>query len=134
MKNFFLLFLLIAACSGLSGCNAPSQEPTVRVVTGISVEASGSQSIRRTYTTDREMSNILNYLRLLDPYISVQLSPDTFRTDTYEIIVTYSDGNHTRYRQIYSDYFQQDNGSWKKIDPKIGGRLKELLLLPSGKI
>ena len=110
------------------GCKQKGSSTSVCVVTGIDVKATGqNQTLHRCYTQNSNMSSVLNYLRLLDPYISVELDPDTFRSQTYEIIVTYSDGNHTVYRQIHDDYFQENDGLWKRIDPKLGCRLQELL-------
>lgn len=126
MKKIGFLFLTSTLVCLLFGCK--SQAPTVRVVTGIHVTAeSDGKTIKRTYTQDAKMSHVLNYLRLLDPYITVPLSPDTFRTDTYQITVSYSDGEQTQYKQIYHDYFQTDSGLWKRIDPELGARLQKIV-------
>lgn len=131
-RLLFLIFFCFVFCF-LGGCHPKKKAPPVRVVTGVSVTSTGSEGITDyTYTRDEKMESLLNYLRLLDPYITTGIAPDTFRSDTYEIIVTYSDGNHTTYRQIYNDYLQTESGAWKKIDPKQGAKLSDLLhSLPS---
>lgn len=126
MKKIIIVFLLLSCL--LAGCSQQNNMSKVRVITGITVTATDSEgTFARTYTQGRKMSRVMNYLRLLDPYISVPLSPDTFRTDSYEITVNYSDGEHTRYHQIYHDYFQTEGGVWKQIDPKQGARLQQII-------
>lgn len=128
MKKLYFYLSCLLLCVTVSGCSPKNRATTVRVVTGIDISASSEDhTLYRNFTQGSDMSSVLNYLRLLDPYISVELDPDTFRSECYEIIVTYSDGNHTVYRQIYNDYFQENNGKWKRIDPKLGSRLQELL-------
>lgn len=126
MKKIINFIMLICFCIIMCGCGA--DVPDIRIVTGITVtEYRNGQSVEHTFTQDQKTSFILNYLRILDPYISVPLSPDTFRTDTYRITVTYSDGNSTHYNQIHHNYFQTENGNWKRIDPDIGARLQGIL-------
>ena len=128
MKKFFCIIMFFLFPGLLYGCKAPSKKPTVRVVTGITVNALGeNENLTRTYTQDANMSHVLNYLRMLDPYIPVTLSPETFCSNSYQITVSYSDGNQTQYNQIYHDYFQTNNGPWKRIDPEVGARLQVLL-------
>lgn len=126
MKKLFQIIMLISFGIILSACNANKAD--IRVVTGITVmEMQDGQAVEHFFTQDQKTSHILNYLRLLDPYISVSLTPETFRTDTYHITVNYSDGDSTHYNQIHNNYFQTDTGSWKRIDPDIGSRLHSIL-------
>jgi len=97
-------------------------------VTGIHIAATQDGStIQKTLTDSAAMHRVLTYLRILDPYITAELEPDTFRTDRYEITVEYSDGNRTVYRQLYDEYLQIDDGDWKKIDPAHGGNLLSIV-------
>lgn len=121
---FFIMFIYFSFI--ISGCSA--EKAAIRIVTGITVtESRDGRTVKHTYTQDRKTSHILNYLRILDPYISVALAEDTFRTDIYRIEVNYSDGNTTCYNQIHNDYFRTEQGVWKRIDPDIGGRLSVIL-------
>ncbi len=123
-RNFLWLSVCLLPCL-LLGCE---KSGTIRVVTGVSITAHTPDStVQRHYSQDHNISNVLNYLRLLDPYTSVELDPETFRSGDYEIIISYSDGAHTVYRQIYQDYLQKDGGHWKRIDPELGSRLQELI-------
>ncbi len=125
MKRKFLIFSLCLLPCLLNGC---AKSGKIRVVTGVSITANTPEStVQRHYSQDHNISNVLNYLRLLDPYTSVELDSETFRSGDYEIIINYSDGAHTVYRQIYQDYLQKDGGRWKRIDPKLGSRLQELI-------
>ena len=112
----------------LCGCAEKKQVQTIRVVTGITVTAIRDRELTRKQIADsEEMETVLNYLRRLDPYFPTEISPDSFRTDAYEISISYSDGENTVYRQIYDQYFQVSDGSWRKIDPLEGNRLWGIL-------
>ena len=122
---FFLLFLMSVA----TGCRHSEQiQSAAQVVMQVSVESTNEGRLfRRIYTAPEKMKIMLNYLRKLDPYTATDITPDTFRTDAYEITVLYSDGTSSVYRQIYNQYFQQDSGPWKRIDPAHGAALLSIL-------
>lgn len=126
MKKCFVLLLL--AITALGGCGKQESPPGIRVVTEITVTAIRDGKLeRRQLTKNADMQRILNYLRRLDPYNKTAIAADTFRTDAYEIIVSYSDGDHATYRQIYDQYLQIPDGSWRRIDPKLGDLLPGIL-------
>ena len=91
--------------------------PMCRVVTQIRVSATvdGGASIK-TYTQPREMESILCYLRLLEKGNRADIDPDSFRSDSYEITVYYSDGQRTTYRQLHDQLLQTDDGPWQVIE------------------
>lgn len=91
--------------------------PMCRVVTQIRVSATvdGGASIK-TYTQPREMESILCYLRLLEKGNRADIDPDSFRSDSYEITVYYSDGQRTTYRQLHDQLLQTDGGPWQVIE------------------
>ena len=123
-----LLLLFLCCLSTLCGCSASQHTARTRVITGITVTATqDARLISRHFTDAPSMERIMQYLRSLDPYNQTDIAPDSFRTDAYEIIVSYSDGNHSVYHQIYDQYFQANDGSWRRIDPKSGGKLPGLL-------
>ena len=126
MRKIFITALLLLAV--LSGCGKQEKPQSIRFITGITVTSIRDGHLeRRQLTKSAPMQRIMNYLRQLDPYNKTGISADTFRTDAYEIIVSYSDGNHATYRQIYDQYLQLPNGSWRCIDPKLGNKLPEIL-------
>ncbi len=116
-------------CGLLGGCAVRNIKPgALRVVTQVSVTAAHNNEIMRKVFTDSEkMEAVLNYLRLLDPYLPSKYEADTFRSDAYEIIVHYSDGDQTTYHQIYHDYLKKDTGAWLRIDPAQASKLLPLL-------
>lgn len=123
-RRLAIVFILILLCCG--GCGKQPQEQTVRVVTAIEIIGTrDGRLLQRSFTGSQDMHRILQYLRKLDPYTPTELSPDSFRTDAYQIILRYSDGNHAVYRQIYDRYFQIPDGSWRVIDPKLGDQLSD---------
>jgi len=125
MHKFMALFAMLLS---LGGCVIRCPPSQIRVVTGIHIAATQDGStIQKTLTDSAAMHRVLTYLRILDPYITAELEPDTFRTDRYEITVEYSDGNRTVYRQLYDEYLQIDDGDWKKIDPAHGGNLLSIV-------
>ena len=123
-RRFFIILILILLCC--SGCGKRKAQDTVRVVTSIEITATrDGRLLRRTFTDSEDLHSILQYLRKLDPYTPTELSPDSFRTDAYQILVFYSDGEQAVYRQIYDRYFQIPDGSWRVIDPQLGELLSE---------
>lgn len=127
MRQVVFTFILFLCCV-TGGCARQQPEKNVRVVTSITVTSTHRSQLRtQTFTDEEKMEIILNYLRKLDPYTRTDISPDSFRSDAYEIIVSYSDGNHSVYRQIYDQYFQIPDGTWRKIDPNRGGQLLGIL-------
>ena len=114
-----IYYLIIAIFSFLGGSAAPAAtvSPEPRVVTQVQViYFHDGYSSTYNYTDSHDMNAILNYLRLLDPYHKTDIDPDTFRTDSWEITLRFSDGNSTVYRQLHRKYLQKDNGIWRQID------------------
>ena len=121
--------LALVLCCLLNGCAAKRvTQNTVRVVTQISVTAAhNNEIIQKVFNKPEKMETILNYLRLLDPYLPSKYEAETFRSDAFEIIVRYSDGNHTTYHQIYHDYLKTDSGAWLRINSAYGSKLLSIL-------
>lgn len=122
----------------LTGCTyyaPPGENHPVRVVTSVDVTATEQGTLHRFHYKDPEkVQAILGYLRRLNPDFSTPITPDTFRTDAYEIRLNLSDGTQTVYHQIYDEYLQKNGGPWKSIDRVQGGTLLQLLSeLPSDK-
>lgn len=130
MKRYIFSVLLALICLTGSGCRSEqAKKPIPRTVTQIHVVAAhDTQITNHTFTDYKKMETVLNYLRLLDPYLPAEITPDTFRSNAYEITVSYSDGARTTYRQIYNQYLQTDGGVWKKINPAQGEKLLRILM------
>jgi len=125
-KRALLAFFLILFLCG--GCAKAQKQEIVRVVTAIEITATKDGALRsKIFTDGKTMGTVLQYLRKLDPYTPTDISPDSFRTDAYQITVSYSHGEDTVYRQIYDRYFQLSDGSWRLIDPQLGDMLSRLL-------
>ena len=129
MKKCTVL-ILILLCSTLSGCSRADtpQQPVCRVVTQIDVAAAHDGTVSyHTFTDSENMETLLNYLRQLHPGTTTDIEAGTFRTDAYEITVSYSDGNQTTYYQIYNDFLKKDHGAWKQVDTDQGATLFPIL-------
>lgn len=115
----------------LTGCTyyaPPGEDHPVRVVTQIDVAATQAGEIFQFhYTEPEKMQTILQYLRRLEPDQFTPITPDTFRTDAYEICLTLSDGSQTVYHQIYNEYLQKNGGPWQSIDRALAASLPQLL-------
>ncbi len=122
-------FCILVLCGVLSGCAARKNTTNaLRVVTQVSVTASHNNEIlRKVFVDSEKMEKVLNYLRLLDPYLPSKYEAETFRSDAFEIIVHYSDGSYTTYHQIYHDYLRTDSGAWLRINASYGSKLLSLL-------
>ena len=115
MRVVYCLLIGLFAWIGADTPANPQLQAENRVVTEIQIAATkNGQTRSRSYTDPEDMAEILNYLRLLDPYHKTDIDPDTFRSEQWEIILHYSDGNAASYRQLYRDYFLKD-GVWRKI-------------------
>ena len=115
MKRSAVILLLAALLCGCAKKETPLG-PLNRVVTQIRVAATvDGQTYERNHTAPDEMRSVLTYLRLLQKGRRVDVDPDSFRSDSYEITVHYSDGQHTTYHQLHSDYMKIDDGHWMKI-------------------
>ena len=129
MKKFHL-FLLLCLSASLTGCSKADipEHPLCRIVTQIDVTAAHNGAVNHyTYTDPPKMETMLNYLRLLFPDASASIDPETFRTDAYQITVSYSDGNQSTYYQLYNDFLKKDSGHWQQIDADQGATLYPIL-------
>ena len=103
------------------------EEAPVRVVTHIDITyENGSIQTQRHYKDDGKVKQVLNYLRLIDPYGRPAVDPEIIKGSQFHIELAYSDGSSKVYRQKADRYMQIDGGDWKTIDP---ARAEELSLL-----
>ena len=124
------LGILLAVFFLLSGCSRlETLSPSVcRVVTGISVDFE-NRGLRasRNYTAAEKMQQVLNYLRIIDPYGNPEEDPETAEGSSFRITLSYSDGHRKVYLQKSDRFMKTDNGSWKKIDPDRALELGRIL-------
>jgi hypothetical protein len=129
--RFFCAVILFLMAAMLSGCIRHEQtatQPSVRVVTEVTVEQLQTDDpIFRRYTAEESIGKMLNYLRLLRPWSMPGLDPEPLEGDVYRIIVHYSDGHQTVYHQKSDSYLSIDLHTWQRIDPDVGDRLEALL-------
>ena len=123
-----IILAVIALSMLFCGCTVKKHQPRYRVVTQIDVHTPDG-SIR--YTTQEQLKTLLTYIRLLYPYQDARDLPENTAHNTYEIVMTCSDGSLRRYLQTGDRYFQINGGSWKLINPKYAAILPELLKLIS---
>ena len=109
----FLLPLLLWGCTSK---DAPIG-PMCRVVNQVRVTATvDGQTTENTYTEPEQIGSVLCYLRLLQKGNRTDIDPDSFRSDSFEITLFYSDGQQTTYRQLHTELLQIDDGPWQRID------------------
>ena len=126
MKKMIMIILALSVL--LCGCTVKKHHPRYRVVTQIDVHTSdGSIS----YTKPDQLKTVLTYIRLLYPYQDARELPENTSHNTYEIVMTCSDGSFRRYLQTGDRYFQIDGGPWKVINPKYAVIFPELLKILS---
>ena len=128
MKRIFFAWVFLTSLV-LPGCDGTQGEVTpVRVVTQIQVTATENGQIwQKTFSNPDKMGAVLHCLRTMEPGKVVPIAPDSFRTDAYEITVSYSDGNHTVYQQLYHQYLQRDSQGYREISERPAVRLVQLL-------
>ena len=128
MKRLLLLLLLPVF---LVGCKKES-DPVSPVVTRIQVlYHSGSTTLYRQYTDQKNMGHLLNYLRLLN---TGNLASGVPKGSSFscKFIVEDLSGKKTVYRQEDTAYLSKNNGLWQQIDSTQGSLLYPLLLLLPG--
>ena len=132
MRYLFVILIAFMLCV-CTHYAPPGENHPVRVVTQIDVTAIQDGKITQSSYCDTEkMEAVLQYLRKLKPLRHSPITPDTFRTDAYEIVLTMSDGSKNVYHQIYDSYIQKNNGPWQTIENSFGDYLPQLLqMIPS---
>ncbi|MBE6975688.1 MAG: hypothetical protein E7439_00605 [Ruminococcaceae bacterium] len=106
---------------------SPGAAKPLQVVTQIDVTyENGAIRTVRHYKDAGKMKQVLNYLRLIDPYGTPALDPEYIKGSDFRIELTYSDGSSKVYRQKADRYMQIDDGPWRSINP---ARAEELSLL-----
>ena len=124
--SLFLFFILpLGGCSRHSSGDSASP---LRVVTKIDISyENGPIHCRRHYHDSDKMTQVLNYLRLIDPYGTPPEDPDAATGSLFQIKLTYSDGSTKVYLQKADRYMRIDNGPWKTINPAKAEELSLLL-------
>lgn len=129
-KGLCLIFVIVLLCSLVGGCMhfvIRTEPAPVRVVTYIDITyENGTIQTQRHYEDAGKMKQVLNYLRLIDPYGRPAVDPEIVGGSHFHIELAYSDGSSKVYRQKADRYMQIDGGDWKTIDPT---RAEELSLL-----
>ena len=111
-----VIFLLSLSLWGCAKEDVPIR-PMCRVVTQVKVAATvDGHTTENTYTDAERMESVLCYLRLLQKGNRTDIDPDSFRSDSFEITLFYSDGQQTTYRQLHTELLQIDDGPWQRID------------------
>ena len=121
MKGIYGILILLAGFLSpeRTVTEAPEHEP--RVVTQILVEESGTGGNRLlTYEQPEQMRQLLNWLRLMELQDPVLIDPDTFRSGSFRITLSLSDGTNARYQQLHREFIQKNNGPWRPMIPGDG--------------
>ena len=121
-KRFLLICYL--CLQSLLLCGYVSRPVAVRpIVEQVDVYATeNGQEIHLCLTDPNQMDAVLGCLRAVDAHIPAenqQPSGERFCT----VRVGLANGDFHIYRQVSDDYFSEDLGQWKSIDPKQGARL-----------
>lgn len=122
----FAVLWILCGCSRLEPGLPP--DSACRVVTKIAVDyENGGIRFRRQYTAAEKMQQILNYLRLIDPYGKPDEDPETAAGSRFRITLSYSDGCQKVYLQQSDRFMKTDDGQWKRIDPDRARELSRIL-------
>ena len=131
-KHYFAVIIAtIMLMCVTTGCNrhpGDSGLSNFRVVTAVTVYYdNGPINTQRHYTTDSKMQQILDYLRLINPYGAPEEDPETAVGSDFYIVLSYSDGFQKIYRQKGDRFLQGTDGLWKKIDPTKAEELSRIV-------
>ncbi len=126
MKKIVTLCLILFL---LCGCT-PMKDTAVSkpvVVVGVTVtHQDGPVTTRHYYTTSSKMRSVLDYLRWLKPYGTVDENPTAATGDSYRIVLSYSNGSEKLYWQIADRYFLEEGKPWQMLDPEKAGVLGQI--------
>ena len=112
MKGLFTL--LLCALLTLSGCKK-QDNAAVRLVTQITVH---HQNQFLDIADQKQMSQILNALRLTKQTFPPTSDPDTLDLPAYDITLTHSDGTTVHWQIKGNQYLRKFPGPWQETDPK----------------
>jgi len=122
------VILLLCVTTGCNRHPGDSGLSNFRVVTAVTVYYdNGPINTQRHYTTDSKMQQILDYLRLINPYGAPDEDPETAVGSDFYIVLSYSDGFQKFYRQKGDRFLQGTDGLWKKIDPEKAAELSKIV-------
>lgn len=128
IRNTKISLLLVLILCIFCGCShdQTQDEPICTVVTRI--ELTRQDGLARCYLESEKMGQILDYLRLADPYGIPEEDPEKTEGYRYQITVSFSDGHQKTYLQQGELYLMSEGGYWQKIKKGRGQQLEELLL------
>ena len=128
-KAIICIVLMALLCGGCGRASSPDREPgPFRVVAQIQVlYRNGPLSVRRSYTREDKMQQVLNYLHRIDPYGTPGEDPETAGGSDFLIELLYTDGSKKEYRQRSDRFMQINGGPWKQIDPEKAEDLSRIL-------
>ena len=96
-KGLCLIFVIVLLCSLVGGCMhfvIRTEPAPVRVVTHIDITyENGTIQTQRHYEDAGKMKQVLNYLRLIDPYGRPAVDPEIVGGSHFHIELAYSDGS-----------------------------------------
>ena len=123
-----ILYVILYVCIIFSwGCSQQflvNKPKPCRVVTGVRIEIQDDEeSAEILYLEHRKISKALNYLRKLNAWDRLSISPEEIHDHRYTITVHYSDGTDKQYQQIGYACYREDKGPWLIISPDLGIRL-----------
>lgn len=125
MLFIFLIFLM-------NGCGRKT--PILpRVVVRIDVAFDSRHcSLRRAYTEDEKIEQILSYIRTIGVQKTPQIDPTVQKTSLYHITLHFSDGQKKFYCQKGSVYWREGHSPWKEVSKNsTQGFLQTISAMPS---
>ena len=125
MKKICILISLLL----FSGWGGPRQEThPPQLITQIRVAGTAEgQPFEKSFSAPEKLDAIVLLLRQLEPGKPVEITPETFRADGFELTVLCSDGSRTVYRQILHHYLQVDAALFQPIRETPAARLMQLV-------
>ena len=125
MISFGVLVLLLFPLT--FGCRQKNQ-PAFRFVTQVDISFHYNDILlQRHYTSDEKIEAVLLYMRLLHTGEAPAINPEDITTDTYGIIVSFSDGTRQTHIQKAHRYFRRHGSGWQTIQPLQAAQLYELM-------
>lgn len=122
----FIFFLMVPL---LMGCTREPEVPTAyRVVSQIHIRYQNNSIYQFWhFNSDEKMEAVLTYLRILDPYGTPEVDPETVTGCDFLITLVYSDGSNKIYQQRSDRFLRIGDGPWRRIDPDTALQLSQLL-------
>ena len=121
-----ITYLLIPFLT-LNTSSEPIYQPPDYLITKISIVCTDTAQTKYDYTTQAQMQQILQYLRIVEFFDAAEDPPPLDSLPVFDITLFHCTGRITTYQQISCHYLSKNGSKPHRLDPEQGSQLFSLL-------